>query len=95
MPTLQRLTASTNEVTLGSWKVTEVLVTASYRDRDFGTINYACWFWAAGGKIWQAELLFGTKQHIAKAREIIRKIKLRPGKSPAATTGRGNGYHNR
>jgi hypothetical protein len=84
-PTLQRLTAATNEVTLGPWKATEVLVTASYRDRDFGTMSYASWFWEARGKIWQAVLQNGTEQHIAQARTIIGKIKLKPGNPPAAT----------
>ena len=87
MPTLKRLTAATNEVTLGSWKVTEVLLTANYRDRDFGTMKYACWVWAAGGKIWQAILQEGSDPLIAQARQIIAKISLRPGNPPAATGG--------
>ena len=85
LPTLKRLTAVTNEVTLGSWKTTEVLVTANYRDPDFGTMNYASWFWQAGGKIWQAVLQDGTEPRIAQARQIIGKIKLKSGNPPAAT----------
>ena len=87
MPTLKSLTAATNEVTLGSWKPTEVLITASYRDPDFGTMNYACWFWAAGGKVWQAVLQEGSERHIAQARQIIGKIKLKPGPPPSAAAG--------
>jgi hypothetical protein len=85
LPTLKRLTAATNEVTLGSWKVTEVLLTANYRDRGYGTMKYACWFWAAGGKVWQAVLQDGSEPLIARARQIIGKIKLMPGNPPAPT----------
>jgi hypothetical protein len=87
LPTLERLTAATNEVTLGSWKAIEVLVTASYRDRDYGTMKYACWLWAAGGKVWQAILQDGSDPLIAQARQIIGKIKLKPIYPPAATSG--------
>ena len=85
LPTLKRLSAATNQVTLGSWKVTEVLLTASYRDGDYGTMKYACWFWAAGGKVWQAILQEGSDPLIAQARQMIGKIKLRPGNPPAST----------
>ncbi len=85
LPTLKRLTAATNQVTMGSWKVTEVLLTANYRDADFGTMKYACWFWAAGGKVWQAILQDASEPLIAQARQIIGNIKLRPGKPPAST----------
>lgn len=93
MPTLIRLKAATNEVTLGSWKATEVLVTASYRDRDYGTMKYACWFWDAGGKVWQAVLQEGSDPLIAQARQIIGKIKLRPGNLPAASPPPVRGNH--
>jgi hypothetical protein len=85
LPTLKRLSAATNQVTLGSWKVTEVLLTADYRDRDYGTMKYACWFWAAGGKIWQAVVQDGSEPLIARARQIIGKIKLMPSNPPAPT----------
>jgi hypothetical protein len=85
LPTLKRLSAATNQVTLGSWKVTEVLLTANYRDRDFGTMKYACWFWAEGGKVWQAVLQDGTEPLITRARQIIGKIKLMPS-NPSAPT---------
>jgi hypothetical protein len=83
LPTLKRLSAATNQVTLGSWKVTEVLLTANYRDRDFGTMKYACWFWAAGGRVWQAVLYDASEPLIAGARQIIGKIKLMPNNPPA------------
>jgi hypothetical protein len=83
LPTLKRLTAATNQVTLGSWKVTEVLLTANYRDANYGTMRYACWFWAAGGKVWLAVLQDGSEQLIAQARQILGKIKLLPGNPPA------------
>ena len=85
LPTLKRLSAATNQVTLGSWKVTEVLLTANYRDRDYGTMKYACWFWAAGGKVWQAVLQDASEPLIARARQIIGKIKLMPSNLPAPT----------
>ncbi|MCX6930068.1 MAG: hypothetical protein NT154_43685, partial [Verrucomicrobia bacterium] len=57
----------------------------NYRDADFGTMKYACWFWAAGGKVWQAILQDASEPLIAQARQIIGNIKLRPGKPPAST----------
>jgi hypothetical protein len=85
LATLEQLAAATNQVTLGSWKVTEVLVTANYRDRDYGTMKYACWFWVAGGKVWLAVLQDGSERLIAQARQIIGKIKWMPTNLPAAT----------
>jgi hypothetical protein len=85
LPTLKRLSAATNQVTLGSWKVTEVLLTANCRDRDYGTMKYACWFWPAGGRVWQAVLQDASEPLIARARQIIGKIKLMPGNPPAPT----------
>jgi hypothetical protein len=89
LPTLKQLTAETNEVNFGSWKLTEVLLTAKYGDPDYGTMKYSCWFWAAGGEVWQAVLQEGSDQLIARARQIIGKIKLKPGKPPAARRDKG------
>jgi hypothetical protein len=48
-------------------------------------MKYACWFWAAGGKVWQAVLQDASEPLIARARQIIGKIKLMPSNPPAPT----------
>jgi len=78
IPTFRSLAFATNEVTLGGRKVTEILVTARYRDRDFGTMRRGLWFFAAAGGIWHAALEAGGSKEAAEVRAILAGIKPDP-----------------
>lgn len=76
IPTFKQMILVTNQVALGPGQATELLVTATYRDRDFGTMRKAYWIFPGAGCLWQAQLPMGGNKDVAKARRILEKAKL-------------------